>query len=799
MPAQGNNTKRNCFCYNIFRNIIRNKKKTIYTLLVLLSVAYYFALPRQLFKDRYSTVLESRNGKLLGARIAPDMQWRFPEIDSVPYKFKRCILAYEDEYFYRHPGFNPVSMVKAMITNIRHGKIVRGGSTITQQLIRLMRKNKRRTYFEKGIELILATRLEWRYSKDKILALYASHAPFGGNTVGLDAASWRYFGQNPSQLSWAESAMLAVLPNAPGMIHTNKNRQLLKKKRNRLLQKLLKRKIIDSTTCALAMTEPLPEKTHPLPDIAPHLLDFLLPEYRGKRIRTHIDMNLQLTVNDIVAKHYRQLKQNHIYNAAVVVMEVPTRRIIAYTGNTPTDKDHQKNVNIIDKARSTGSILKPFLYTAMLNAGDIMPRSLISDIPTDISGYQPENYDLQYRGMVHADIALRQSLNIPAVRMLRKYGMQSFYFDLKKLRLEHITKGAEYYGLSMILGGAEASLINLVRAYAGMSSLLNHYARTQGKYYEREILNPAYTVQDTVDFGREKNTYSLFNAGAVYTTMDVLRNVNRPEGNENWEFFNRAKNIAWKTGTSFGFRDAWAIGTTPEYVVGVWVGNADGEGRPGLTGHSAAAPILFDVYDALPQTTWFEMPFDEMTKIPVCRESGYKSGLYCPHVDTVYVPASCERTPLCPYHILIDTDLSGRYRVNPDCATGGQWRKTAFFILPPVQAFYYKKLHPEYRNLPPYKKNCFPEGETLMSFVGKQGPEKIYLPKDFDEKKNPLILKVKHQIPDAFLYWHVDGVYYTQTQYIHEVALHLDKGTHHILVTDDAGTEIRKTLHILSE
>ena len=234
-------------------------------LTAILLFAYYFALPEKLFNAPTATVLESRDGTLLGAVIADDGQWRFPMVDSVPQKFETCLLQFEDAYFDRHPGFNPVAMGKAVVANLFAGKTVRGGSTLTQQVIRLLREEKNRSYLEKAIELVLATRLELRESKENILKIYTGHAPFGGNVVGLDAAAWRYFGLRPYQLSWAEAASLAVLPNAPSLIYPGRNQDGLLAKRNRLLGKLWNQRLIDRTTYELAPLEELPEKPYALP------------------------------------------------------------------------------------------------------------------------------------------------------------------------------------------------------------------------------------------------------------------------------------------------------------------------------------------------------------------------------------------------------------------------------------------------------------------------------------------------------------------------------------------------------
>ena len=262
------------------RKNISKRKRIIISVIVLLLLAYLFCLPRQLFNKPYATVVTDREGELLGARIADDEQWRFPACDTVPEKFKICIVAFEDKHFYHHWGVNPLAVGRALVQNLKGQRVVSGGSTITMQVIRLSR-NKNRTLWEKSIEMILATRLEFRYSKEKIVALYASHAPFGGNVVGLNAAAWRYFGHSAEQLSWAEAATLAVLPNAPARLHLDKNRPSLLKKRNRLLKKLVDNRQIDDMTYELALSEDLPREPIPLPQIAPHLVTSYYQTHKG--------------------------------------------------------------------------------------------------------------------------------------------------------------------------------------------------------------------------------------------------------------------------------------------------------------------------------------------------------------------------------------------------------------------------------------------------------------------------------------------------------------------------------------
>ena len=402
----------------------------------------------------------TESGILLGAKISDDRQWRFPQINTVPDKFKKAIIEFEDRHFYFHPGLNPYSLIRALIQDVRKRKIVSGGSTITMQVIRISRKNKSRTFFEKFIEIILSFRLELTYSKNEILALYASNAPFGGNVVGLEAASWRYFGRPPEKLSWSEIATIAVLPNSPSLIFPGKNHEKLLNKRNRLLDKLHKAHFIDDIDLRLAKSEPIPGKPFPLPQLAQHLLERSITDgHKGEQVYSTIDVFLQSKVNEIIAQHQVKLKANEINNAAALVLDVNSGDVLAYIGNTesmnPQDGSY---VDIITSPRSTGSILKPYLYVAMLNDGMLVPTMLVPDIPTQISGYVPLNYSQTFDGAIPAKRALARSLNVPAVRMLQSFGFERFNYFLKKLGMTTLNKPALHYGLTIILGGAEGKL-----------------------------------------------------------------------------------------------------------------------------------------------------------------------------------------------------------------------------------------------------------------------------------------------------------------------------------------------------
>ncbi|HEY0045709.1 MAG TPA: penicillin-binding protein 1C [Flavobacterium sp.] len=773
-----------------------NKIKCIITWLLL--VVYYFSLPRTLFNQPYSTVIESAEGDLLAAKIASDGQWRFPAQDSVPDKFKHCIVNFEDAHFYHHPGFNPAAMVQAVIQNRKAGKVVRGGSTLTQQVIRLSRNEKTRNYFEKMIELILATRLELRHSKEEILGLYAAHAPYGGNVVGLEMASWRYFNLQPHQLSWAETATLAVLPNAPSLIYPGKNQQKLLMKRNALLRKLYEKHVIDKMTYELAVLEELPQKPFDLPQTAPHLLQQVAKTNEGERIKTTVKSALQERLNQIASQYYNQYRQSEIYNVAIIVVDVETRNILGYVGNSPTDADHQKDVDIIMAPRSTGSILKPFLYASMLDSGELLPNTLVPDIPTQIAGYSPQNFDLTFDGAVPAHRALARSLNIPSVLMLKDHGVNRFYDLLQRFKLRDIKKHPNHYGLSLILGGAESNLYDLTKTYAGLTSTVNYFTSNSAKYRKNELTELNWFAESKIDFGADSYSKQILGAGSVWLTYNAMKEVNRPEGDEAWKFYDSSLEIAWKTGTSFGNRDGWAIGTNSRYVVGVWVGNASGEGRPSLTGVGSAAPILFDVFNLLPRKKWFATPFDDLEEVEVCEKSGHLATELCSKIKQ-WVPLNSKNTTPCHYHKLVHLDMSAQFQVNSDCQDIGQIQSRSWFVLPPVMALFYKSRHIDYVSLPPFREGCSGGTAVAMDFIYPKSDAKIYLTLNFNGIIQPIVVKAAHSQPNSKLFWYLNRKFLGTTQTFHEMSIEAKTGKYYLSVTDELGNEISRRIEIVRE
>ncbi len=775
-----------------------------------IALGFAFCLPRDLFEGTsYSTVVESREGELLGARTAEDGQWRFPPSGdvspvagsadktalgdgstAVSPRYAAALVQFEDRHFYVHNGISIPSIARALVQNFRSGRVVSGGSTITMQTIRLSRPEAPRSLGEKVLEAVLALRLELRCSKDEILALYAAHAPFGGNVVGLEAASWRYFGRSSDELTWAEAATLAVLPNSPSLIHPGRNRSALKAKRDRLLDRLYNIGLIDAETHQLSLDEPLPAAPYPLPQTAYHLVERCRVEHPGQRVRTGVDISLQKRLEQVVDRWNVELSRSGVRDLSTVVIDVQTGEILAYCGNALGQTSQMQEadslesgpsaararregalVDIATSPRSTGSILKPFLYAALLQRGDILPHTLVPDIPISLSGFTPHNFDLHYSGAVPASEALSRSLNVPYVNLLRQYGVQNFYDLLRRAGMTSLTRSADDYGLSLILGGAEGRLLDMVRMYGGMSAFYQGITSWLPK------------------------DWPLTDKCSLYYVFDSLKELNRPDEMD-WRMVQSLRKVAWKTGTSFGFRDAWAVGTTARYAVGVWAGNANGEASPSLVGARTAGPVLFDIFNLLPQSAWFDEPdYGEYVWAEVCTKSGCLAGQFCSERDSLMVPPAALRSHSCPYHRPVLLSADGKHRL-PAPEAGSYTRN--FFILPPAQEWYYRKVHPEYESLPPLKTGKLLDSSTPMAFIYPEPRAEVFIPDSTDGREGEMVFRLAHINPETEVFWHLDSEYIGSTSYFHTFALRPEKGRHTMTVVDANGNSLSVTFSVLN-
>lgn len=743
---------------------------------------FAFCLPRPLFAPHYATVVYAKDGQLLGARTASDEQWRFPPSDTLPRAYQQAVLLFEDQWFRYHPGVNPVSFAKALWENTTAWKVKRGGSTITMQVIRLSRGNPRRTLWEKALELVRALRLEVTYSKAEILALYAAHAPFGGNIVGVEAAAWRYFGRPLQQLSVAEYATLALLPNAPSWIRPGKNAALLLDRRNQLLLKMHQNGYLDSIEYTLATAEPLPEKTYNLPQTAYHFVQRFHNQTPGKNHHTQVDASLQMSLEQLLQRKGQINAANQIHNAGLLIAKVQTGEVVAYVGNVPgIPNRYSPFVDMVQAPRSSGSTLKPFLYALSLDAGILSPNALLPDLPVVINGFRPRNFANSYDGAVPASEALSRSLNIPMVKLLQEYHVAPFLEDCNQLGFVSLDNTASHYGLSLILGGGEVTLWELVDAYAYLGRQAQALApKTAAIGGQLAVLT----------MNQKKNISSE----SAWWTSVTLRTVTRPEEEQGWEYFAQP-NIAWKTGTSYGFRDAWAIGYTTEYVVGVWVGNASGEGRPGIVGGQVAAPLLFQAFNLLPRPMEMTPSYTHAKKVRVCKKSGAIAGAHCESKTEAYWPEGA-REQVCAYHKGVVVNKEKSHRVRHDCFTG-EMETVNYFELPPSMAWYYRQRHADYTPVPPLWPACQSQEENVIQIIYPENHAEIVLPRDRDGSLQKVVVKAAHQNSDATLFWDVDGQFHSSTTIDHSLALTLQPGHHIITVTDQNGQSTQVTMRCL--
>ena len=565
-------------------------KKRPSVILLILAVITFIMWPIPPSTLQYSKALYSHDGELLAAVTSTNQQWCFPMEGNLPEPLILAIKEYEDAYMSWHPGINPISVVKAYKLNHKKGKIVRGASTLAMQVMSMRRQNHNRTWTNKILEALSAIKYSMLNSDDRIIRDWAEMAPFGSNIIGVKAASLKYFGRSLDKLSWPEYALLAVLPNNPGFVNLQKNTDIILKKRNELLKKLGQNGYISGKDVPIYMDEDLPKHFSPLPQHGYHLLQHLIKSYPQKHIfKTHVQKEIQKQTENILQQEANFNGYDDIKNMAAIIVDIEKNELVAYQGNIRLSSNEFDYVDIIQSPRSYGSLLKPFLYAYALDNKLFLPGEIVPDIPTHIDDFQPKNFDKKYRGAVRIEEMVTQSLNIPAVRILNEVGLQSFYDHLQSFHPQYLNKGAQHYGLSLILGGGELYLLDIGRMYKGLGRNFHGY---NDPYNNMKILT------DEVPYSRKDGmSYSLF---TMQKTVETMSDLIRPREEKYSHLLDSENRIAWKTGTSYGHRDAWSVGFNDRYAVGVWVGNSDGEGRFNLTGISKAAPVMFKIFKILP-------------------------------------------------------------------------------------------------------------------------------------------------------------------------------------------------------
>ncbi len=763
-----------------FLKLISGWKRKLIGSIVLCIAAFliYVAIPLdyEQFSRDYSQVILAQDSSFLRVFLNDQEQWCLPpQLESkIPDKLKTAVITYEDQYFYQHPGINPIALFRAFYLNMKHGEVVSGGSTLTMQLARMI-LDKPRTIGNKIQEILLALKLELRYSKQEILTEYLAHAPYGSNIRGYIAASHRYFGKSPKQLTWAEAATLAVLPNAPGMVFPTKNTQQLAQKRDGLLAKLLDNNIIDQETYELSLLERTPGEIISFPLVAPHFTERIHTENQLSIIYTSIDPKIQYETNFFVKQHSSQLQQMGIMNACALVINNETKKIVSYVGSQDFDDlDQQGRVDGIQAARSSGSILKPYLYALSIDDGLILPQTLIKDVPTYFNSFSPSNASESFSGIAPAYQALIYSLNVPAVRLLNAYGVNKFYNKLKSTGVSTLFRHSDDYGLPLILGGAEVTPWDMGKLYMGLSR--------SGKFSDISYLS----------IDQETRSQQLVSSGATFLVLDELKELIRPGLEFYWKKYGTQRPIAWKTGTSYGHKDAWAVGTTPQWTIVVWVGNFDGSSNKNLAGMQSAGPLLFNILNALPfdkNQDWFKPNRGDFVKIKLCEQTGFYASDNCDQVIMVDAPKNMRPLKTCMYHKKFQVEANNKYAVCSHCWSSDH-HDQAVLKYPPDVNYYLRKNGNLTASEPMHNPECLvaQERDVLLIIYPLQDAN-VFIPKDFDGEYQPLVSRFASQFPEREVFWYLDNSYIGSTINKPSLPLHLTAGTHKLTVVDVMGNK----------
>ena len=774
--------------YTTINKKLRLIIKILFCLVFLyLTAMFFIPLSSPLFPDDYSLVIYSEDDVMLRAFLNKREQYHFPPIISkkVPYKLKKAILSYEDNYFYFHPGINPVSMIRALSQNIKQGKTISGASTITMQVARLINP-KQRTLGNKILEVLQTFKIEFLYSKEQILKLYIAHAPYGGNIVGTEAAALLYFDKDLEDLTWAEAATLAVLPNSPALISPMASPELLEEKRNLLLEKLCKKKIIDEETYQLALLEDITlntlkynfEALHFTRNLQLNKKDSLGAKLNGK-VQSTINYKIQKNIENIVNSHVRYLNNFGIRNIAIVVAETKSGKVRSYIGSQDFyEDDWAGKVDGVMAPRSSGSLLKPFLYALCIDKGIVLPDSLIKDVPSNYYGFSPVNANMTFTGLVSMRDALIRSLNVPAAEYLRQYGLYSFYDFLKQAGITTLFRSSNEYGLPLIIGGCEVNLFEMVMLYRGLGNL--------GRFSPLVVLENE-NLQDTSHFSRQ-----LISKGAAYLVLECIKDLKRPGSEFYWQLYSNQKPIGWKTGTSYGLRDAWALATNPKWTIGIWVGNFSGEGNPNLKGFQCAAPVLFDILNSLEKNNtnknWFEMPKNDMKLLKICIDSGYPAHIICENTRYTQVPKNFVPILQCPFHKKATIDINTGYEVCSRCWKTGEYEQKLVNVYPPDVVQCYRNLGKMIEQVPAHNPECsHTQHNNPLDIIYPQNNAQIWVPKDFNNEYQKIFFQAAHVNRDIKVFWYLDENYLGYTIDKHYKSIELDRGPHKLVLLDENG------------
>lgn len=737
------------------------------SLLLFFILNFLFPLPD---KVEYSVTVTGANGELVNAFLTSDDKWRMKtELKEISPLLRKTILAKEDKYFYYHPGVNPLAIGRAAIKNILRMKRTSGASTITMQVARAL-EPRRRNIFSKLIETFRAFQLEWKYSKEEILQLYLNLIPYGGNIEGVKAASLLYFKKNPDHLSLAEITALSIIPNRPSTLVIGKANEKIVMERNRWLHKFSEEGVFTSKEIDDALSEPLNASRNTVPRFIPHLSQKLRSSSRESSIHTLIELNTQFKIEKLTRDYVHALRMQNIRNASVIVIDNKTHKVVSYLGSADfKDTTDGGQVNGAAAVRQPGSTLKPLLYGLCMDAGILTPKTVINDVQVNYSGYAPENYDQKFNGFVTVEYALEHSLNIPAVRSYSMLGRERLIDKLVAVNFSQIRKDRNKLGLSLVLGGCGATLEDLTGLFSAFAN--------EGLY-----VAPRFQKSDS-----ELKKVRLLSPEASYMITDILSKVNRPDFPLNWSATERMPKIAWKTGTSYGRKDAWSIGYNKNYTVGVWVGNFSGVGVAGLSGSNTATPLLFKIFNTIDydsNSEWYAPPEDCEVR-QVCSETGLKPGPYCNNlISDLFIPLISSSTT-CQHMQETKISADGKFSFCQSCAPQSGYIKKLYRSLSPEMQDYFETNGIAFEKIPAHNPDCEKifKGDGPMITFPLNGSE-YYISR---ENPEPLQLVAHVGLDVAKVYWYINDRFYKASNAGEKQFFLPGEGSVKISCTDDKG------------
>jgi penicillin-binding protein 1C len=733
----------------------------------------------------YSPVVEDRNGKFIQAFRASDGIWRLrTSPDEIPERLKAVLLAKEDRWFYYHPGINPAAIIRAIVQNVVSGRRMSGASTITMQIARML-EPKERTYAGKLVELFRALQLEWKYSKDELLGMYLSTVPLGGNIEGLRSASLFYYQTPLERLNIAHLIDLILVPNDPNSLRPDLRGEALFASRIKHASMWQSMGLLSHDDSLVIWSTPAAAVRTSLPREAPQFAARVRSQRLAEPdVRSSLDLDLQHQVASLLTQHLRMWKRIGVNNGAVIVVDNATREIRAYVGTGDFDDETAGGqVDAIRALRSPGSTLKPFLYALEMEKGLLTPHTMLLDTPYDAEGFYAENYDGTYSGMVYATDALQRSLNVPMVRLLKKTGLTEFLDQLGAMGFGSLSDQRPRLGLSMILGGCGVTLEELAAAYA--------------TFPNGGIYRPLRFVHGTpVDSIPDRR---VFSNGTAYMVTDILSGLERPDLPNNFESSITLPKVAFKTGTSYGRRDAWSMGYSAEYTVGVWIGNVSNRGNPELVGSKSAAPLLVDVFTAVTRTPTRDiLPAPRDLRIrKVCALSGLPPSPQCTRLIDDYATATTLQSRVCDVcrEVLLSPDHKTSYCSS--CLGNHSYVAVTMVQYAPELLHFWNRIGVHNTVIPPHNPEC-------ATIAAGEGP-KIVSPTDrmtyyLDARAGGLPLQAGSGSDVHEHRWYLDSTFLGTRKPGDKLFVNIAAGEHTVACLDDRGrmSSVRVTIRSIS-